>query len=102
MTAGDGCRAAGGSVAGYGAADPSFYPMWAKAEELWILIFQHPIGSEGTFNRSPELKLVRARQLSPARGRRRHRSLYRHRNRRRQLWDPNPTDFPLVAERPES
>src|SRR5215471_20828768 len=85
-----------------GAADLSFYPMWAKVEELWILIFRHPLGFEGTFNRSPGLKLVRTRQLSPARGRRRHQSPYRHKNgrpERRQLWDPNPTDFPLVAER---
>jgi hypothetical protein len=29
----------GGSVAGQELADPKFHPVWAKAEELGILIF---------------------------------------------------------------
>ena len=35
----------GGSVAGQELADPKFYPVWAKAEELGILIFMHPLGT---------------------------------------------------------
>src|SRR6201993_2706951 len=34
----------GGSVAGQELADPKFHPVWAKAEELGILIFMHPLG----------------------------------------------------------
>jgi aminocarboxymuconate-semialdehyde decarboxylase len=35
----------GGSVAGQELADPKFHPVWAKAEELGILIFIHPLGT---------------------------------------------------------
>ena len=35
----------GGSVAGEELADPKFHPVWAKAEELGILIFLHPLGT---------------------------------------------------------
>ena len=35
----------GGSVAGEELADPKFHPVWAKAEELGILIFMHPLGT---------------------------------------------------------
>jgi len=35
----------GGSVAGEELANPKFNPVWAKAEELGILIFMHPTGS---------------------------------------------------------
>jgi aminocarboxymuconate-semialdehyde decarboxylase len=35
----------GGSVAGQELADPKFHPVWAKAEELGILIFLHPRGT---------------------------------------------------------
>src|SRR5207237_2013334 len=35
----------GGSVAGQELADPKFHPVWAKAEELGILIFMHPLGT---------------------------------------------------------
>ena len=35
----------GGSVAGEELANPKFHPVWAKAEELGILIFMHPTGS---------------------------------------------------------
>src|SRR4029077_7511359 len=35
----------GGSVAGQELADPKFNPVWAKAEELGILIFMHPTGT---------------------------------------------------------
>ena len=34
-----------GSVAGEELADPKFHPVWAKAEELGILIFMHPLGT---------------------------------------------------------
>jgi predicted TIM-barrel fold metal-dependent hydrolase len=34
--------AIGGSVAGEEFADPKFHPVWAKAEELGILLFIHP------------------------------------------------------------
>jgi len=36
----------GGSVAGQELADPKFNPVWAKAEELGILIFMHPLGTK--------------------------------------------------------
>ena len=36
----------GGSVAGQELADPKFHPVWAKAEELGILIFMHPLGTK--------------------------------------------------------
>src|SRR5207244_7612990 len=32
-------------VAGQELADPKFHPVWAKAEELGILIFMHPLGT---------------------------------------------------------
>jgi aminocarboxymuconate-semialdehyde decarboxylase len=35
----------GGSVAGQELADPKFHPVWAKAEELGILVFMHPLGT---------------------------------------------------------
>ena len=35
----------GGSVDGQELADPKFHPVWAKAEELGILIFMHPLGT---------------------------------------------------------
>jgi aminocarboxymuconate-semialdehyde decarboxylase len=35
----------GGSVAGQELADPKFHQVWAKAEELGILIFMHPLGT---------------------------------------------------------
>src|SRR6201998_1921934 len=35
----------GGSVAGQELADAKFHPVWAKAEELGILIFMHPTGT---------------------------------------------------------
>jgi aminocarboxymuconate-semialdehyde decarboxylase len=35
----------GGSVAGQELADEKFHPVWAKAEELGILIFMHPLGT---------------------------------------------------------
>jgi aminocarboxymuconate-semialdehyde decarboxylase len=35
----------GGSAAGQELADPKFHPVWAKAEELGILIFMHPLGT---------------------------------------------------------
>jgi aminocarboxymuconate-semialdehyde decarboxylase len=35
----------GGSVAGQELADAKFHPVWAKAEELGILIFLHPLGT---------------------------------------------------------
>ena len=35
----------GGSVAGEELANPKFNPVWAKAEELGILIFLHPTGT---------------------------------------------------------
>jgi aminocarboxymuconate-semialdehyde decarboxylase len=35
----------GGSVAGQELADPKFHPVWAKAEELGILVFMHPTGT---------------------------------------------------------
>ncbi len=34
--------AVGGSVAGVDFADPKFHPVWAKCEELGILVFIHP------------------------------------------------------------
>ena len=35
----------GGSVDGKELADPKFNPVWAKAEELGVLIFMHPLGT---------------------------------------------------------
>lgn len=35
----------GGSVAGAELADPKFHPVWAKAEELGVLVFIHPMGT---------------------------------------------------------
>jgi aminocarboxymuconate-semialdehyde decarboxylase len=35
----------GGSVAGQELADAKFHPVWAKAEELGLLIFLHPTGT---------------------------------------------------------
>ncbi len=37
--------AIGGSVAGDDFADPKFHPVWAKAEELGVLLFIHPLGT---------------------------------------------------------
>ncbi len=34
-----------GSVAGLELADPKFHPFWAKAEELGVLVFIHPLGT---------------------------------------------------------
>src|SRR5579884_1542007 len=45
----------GGSVAGQELADPKFHPVWAKAEELGILIFLHPLGTR-ELERSGRLK----------------------------------------------
>ena len=36
--------AIGGSVAGMEFADPKFHPVWAKAQELGVLLFIHPAG----------------------------------------------------------
>src|SRR3954468_11354885 len=36
--------AIGGSVAGLEFADPKFHPVWAKAEELGVPLFIHPLG----------------------------------------------------------
>jgi aminocarboxymuconate-semialdehyde decarboxylase len=36
--------AIGGSVAGSEFADPKFHPVWAKAQELGVLLFIHPAG----------------------------------------------------------
>jgi aminocarboxymuconate-semialdehyde decarboxylase len=36
----------GGSVAGRELADPAFHPVWAKAEELGLLVFVHPLGTQ--------------------------------------------------------
>ena len=35
----------GGSVDGQELADPKFHPVWAKAEELGVLVFIHPMGT---------------------------------------------------------
>jgi aminocarboxymuconate-semialdehyde decarboxylase len=35
----------GGSVAGRELADPKFHPVWAKIEELGLLVFLHPLGT---------------------------------------------------------
>jgi aminocarboxymuconate-semialdehyde decarboxylase len=35
----------GGSVDGKELSDPKFHPFWAKAEELGVLIFMHPLGT---------------------------------------------------------
>jgi aminocarboxymuconate-semialdehyde decarboxylase len=35
----------GGSVAGRELADPKFHPVWAKVEELGLLVFVHPLGT---------------------------------------------------------
>jgi aminocarboxymuconate-semialdehyde decarboxylase len=35
----------GGSVAGRELADPAFHPVWAKVEELGLLVFVHPLGT---------------------------------------------------------
>jgi aminocarboxymuconate-semialdehyde decarboxylase len=37
--------AIGGSVAGEEFSDPKFHPVWAKAEELGVLVFLHPQGT---------------------------------------------------------
>src|SRR5712664_1517952 len=34
---------AGGSVEGLELSDPRFHPVWAKAEELGVLVFIHPV-----------------------------------------------------------
>jgi aminocarboxymuconate-semialdehyde decarboxylase len=43
--------AVGGSVAGTEFADPKFHPVWAKAEELGVLIFIHPQSTPELANR---------------------------------------------------
>jgi aminocarboxymuconate-semialdehyde decarboxylase len=43
--------AVGGSVAGAEFADPKFHPVWAKAEELGVLIFIHPQSTPELANR---------------------------------------------------
>jgi aminocarboxymuconate-semialdehyde decarboxylase len=35
----------GGNVNGVELADPTFHPIWAKAEELGVLVFMHPLGT---------------------------------------------------------
>ena len=35
-----------GSVEGMELSDPKFHPIWAKCEELGILVFTHPVGTE--------------------------------------------------------
>ena len=35
----------GGNVNGVELADPKFHPIWAKAEELGVLVFMHPVGT---------------------------------------------------------
>jgi aminocarboxymuconate-semialdehyde decarboxylase len=42
-----GLRGAGtaGSVAGRELSDPKFHPFWAKAEEMGVLVFIHPLGT---------------------------------------------------------
>jgi aminocarboxymuconate-semialdehyde decarboxylase len=35
----------GGSVAGLELSDPKFHPFWAKAEQLGVLVFIHPLGT---------------------------------------------------------
>jgi len=36
----------GGSVDGLELANPKFHPIWAKCEELDILVFMHPVGTK--------------------------------------------------------
>ncbi len=36
----------GGSVEGLELADPKFHPIWAKCEELNLLVFIHPVGTK--------------------------------------------------------
>ncbi|MCS5606904.1 MAG: amidohydrolase family protein, partial [Alphaproteobacteria bacterium] len=36
----------GGSVAGEELANPKFHPFWAKCEELGVLVFMHPLGTD--------------------------------------------------------
>ena len=36
----------GGSVDGMELADPKFHPIWAKCEELGVLVFIHPVGTK--------------------------------------------------------
>ena len=36
----------GGSVAGEDLANPKFHPFWAKCEELGVLVFMHPLGTD--------------------------------------------------------
>jgi len=43
--------AIGGSVAGEEFANPKFHPVWAKAEELGVLLFIHPAGMPELANR---------------------------------------------------
>jgi aminocarboxymuconate-semialdehyde decarboxylase len=46
--------AVGGSVAGVEFADPKCHPVWAKAEELGVLIFIHPQSTPDLANRFKE------------------------------------------------
>src|SRR3954471_1395952 len=41
----------GGSVSGQELSDAKFHPFWAKAEELGVLVFIHPIGTAELKNR---------------------------------------------------
>jgi predicted TIM-barrel fold metal-dependent hydrolase len=43
--------AIGGNVAGEEFANPKFHPVWAKAEELGVLLFIHPAGTPELANR---------------------------------------------------
>jgi predicted TIM-barrel fold metal-dependent hydrolase len=43
--------AIGGSVAGVDFSDPTFHPVWAKAEELGVLLFIHPQSTPELANR---------------------------------------------------
>ena len=63
--------AIGGSVAGEEFSDPKFHPVWAKAEELGVLLFIHP-------QSTPELaKQVQRQRLAVQH----HRQSARHHDR---------------------
>src|SRR5262245_49368284 len=46
----------GGSVAGEDLGDPKFYPFWAKAEQLGVLVFMHPQGDGAAADLKGRLK----------------------------------------------
>jgi len=46
----------GGSVAGEDLSDPKFYPFWAKAEQLGVLVFIHPQGEGAAADLKARLK----------------------------------------------